>query len=565
MINYFKKNKYYILFVISLIIQFKICLYGVDVTDHSYWFSESYLILQGNMPLVDLWNPTIISHLVVFPFVALFTLFTNGTEGIMSFMFQVAVLIRFLLCISLFNLLKKNFSELNSFLFSSILFFVAIGRRGINYDSLSFYLLVYISILLFTAYRETALNKQKLYYSLSGILMAICVLSHISTLIVCFYFFLLINLLNKNNKQKLMIVNRYTIFGTMFAILVLFSLFFLSDFHLLDNLEIVLKQSYFNIERKSFFFNVLVILLFFSFSLITVYALNIINKIVYLKNKLDIFSLVSLANIVWVTIMFKLLTYKNYPFLTDYFLFYLFFITCLLLFHRIKVEKNRFIILFIIFPSILHCLALLYLSYSSIIYRTYLFASSGLLLFLIIEDNFNFIILKRFFNTKVLLWCCLMITAFITQYYNIYRDDYIGDLNYIIDNGIYKNMITSKEKGETLESIESILKSEIDNDDSLMILDQFPGGYLMSEAEPFTMSSWFRCESNCNELLTYIDYKNTLPTKILTITSENTTILLNNKDTRILNLINEEYKLQYSYDSDYNNDLFSFKLYSLKK
>ena len=175
----------------------------------------------------------------------------------------------------------------------------------------------------------------------------------------------------------------------------------------------------------------------------------------------------------------------------------LFFPIPLVLYPLIK-QKNKeaqTLLLFVFLPALIFYLSS---SFSSIygIKRNFYFLVQGTLLTIpFLYWTLSDLALQK--TSKNLgFWGALYIASmfafvFLLNYYGfIYRDMPIKQLKYKVESGIYKNLYTTKERGEGLELLEKTIKSETNANERILFMDNTPMAYLMTEAQHCAPSTW---------------------------------------------------------------------------
>jgi hypothetical protein len=120
----------------------------------------------------------------------------------------------------------------------------------------------------------------------------------------------------------------------------------------------------------------------------------------------------------------------------------------------------------------------------------------------------------------VIIMMILSFTYLFNAYSYIYRDDSIRSLNTTIKSGPYRGIRTTKERAEGLIELNRIVNSFIDADDYVLVLDNDPFIYLMSEGHICAPSTWDMAlySYGFDQPELYYDYfkvTNSDPTKII--------------------------------------------------
>lgn len=149
--------------------------YGFGWTDEALYSATVHQIWQGQRPFFDIWEPTQIYEILLYPLHALFLKFNNGrTEGIYLYYRILTIIFQFATVAFAYFTLSKRFNKLLCTVFCcSFLMFSRACLYGPSYYT--FVLLAFI-ISLCMAYRALGLGQSKTYLFFTGIFLGISIL-----------------------------------------------------------------------------------------------------------------------------------------------------------------------------------------------------------------------------------------------------------------------------------------------------------------------------------------------------------------------------------------------------
>ncbi|SDH61410.1 hypothetical protein SAMN05421493_102123 [Pseudobutyrivibrio sp. 49] len=120
--------------LIAICMIFK-CRYGFSNIDESFYITIPYRILQGDNLFKDEWNISLMSAYITYPFVKLWMLFTNSTEGICLYMRYAFVFVNTLTAAFVWKRLKR-YSEWGAWLASiAFLIYAPFCVGALSYNS----------------------------------------------------------------------------------------------------------------------------------------------------------------------------------------------------------------------------------------------------------------------------------------------------------------------------------------------------------------------------------------------------------------------------------------------
>lgn len=261
--------------------------------------------------------------------------------------------------------------------------------------------------------------------------------------------------------------------------------------------------------------------IFFLFYLISYFVIKEVNG-EYNKNyKIDILTI------------FLSIVYCSYRYSGNYLLNRLGNMVLVMLLLKAKAclndKKRRYYFLYIVVPVVASFYVTSLLTPGGIQDRLGLLIPLFIIMYIDLEYN-NSIIINQ------ILIILLVFTLNVSYYTYMYREENMNNLTYKVEKGIYKNLYTTPERGETVEQIELYLNSMLNSEDTVLFMETTPFAYLMSDAKAFSPSTWdltkysngFNDDSLYqryfnikNGYPTYIVYINTGRDKVLSIDVDN--------------------------------------------
>lgn len=92
-----------------------------------------------------------------------------------------------------------------------------------------------------------------------------------------------------------------------------------------------------------------------------------------------------------------------------------------------------------------------------------------------------------------LLTVLLAAAVLAPQFLSVYRDEPLPALSCRVEKGVFRGLRTTPERAEALQAMEEDIRARTSPGESVLFADLFPAGYLMTEADPCTPSTWDPC------------------------------------------------------------------------
>lgn len=562
----------------SVLSQWHYLPYGIDVTDDAFWTSESYLVINGAVPVVDNWSQTPLTQLLISPFVWAYISLAKGTAGVFLFMNHVAFFYRLLICTAIFILFKKRISSFPAACYVLLFFVASVGGRTLNYSVLSQYLLCLAGVLLFLT-AEIDSDKTAAFLSASaGAVMAVCALAHVTQLVNCAFLLLLNFLLNKRRYKNIPIWCYYASTGIGFAAFTLTLLHVLGGNGVLSGAENMLQYNYFKITRMAFQEHIkrlLVTLLEMLKIWLPIFIMCGLGLFfcfyLYFKNWNAAIKKAGALTIPVATCSFYLIFYCKYgasllgtsnTFFSERAAFLTF---CLLPLYlpliRLHKKQAKLLCAFLWVPNIISLILICVSSHAPSTTRLYILYSGGILtvifIFWSIVENFadkeGITHSKTCGSAKAISMFFTMVVVYgllITQYSSIYRDEPINKLTSRVSTGVYRDMYTTPARAVAIQELEQSLKAQIDPSKTVLYADLMPSAYMMTQAQPLTPTTWdptmYRYGFQDNgHYQRYFSMKGQTPDQVVFINSEEQPLSIDDPQNRFATFVKENYRLAY--------------------
>lgn len=162
------------LFLFAIIL-FNNAFYGFGWTDEALYTATVHQMWQGQRPFFDIWEPTQIYEILLYPFHALFLKFSRGsTEGIYLYHRILTIIFQFAAVVFIYFTISKRHNKILCTVFCcSFLMFSRAGLYGPSYYTL---VLLCFALSMCMAYRTVILGQSKICLFLTGIFLGFAIL-----------------------------------------------------------------------------------------------------------------------------------------------------------------------------------------------------------------------------------------------------------------------------------------------------------------------------------------------------------------------------------------------------
>lgn len=475
-----------IFFISSLFLLYKL-RYGYFYNDEPFILSLGYRFAKGDLIFTHEWSVGILSGYLTYPFMKLYTIMFNSTDGI--FLFGRYCYLIIWSCTILFVYISfRKYKIYNTIACISLYLFAPLDMMTLSYNSFCLMSIIITSTLILNV-------KNKYLYTLIGFIFSIAVLS-IPYMIYIYILFTIIMIFNVFY-NKLYLPNNIKIFdGWLFFSLgafihvILFGVFILKNNDINGIINGINKIASTNTEHASYGLIGLIIKYFkelnirFMYYIPSVLVLTIVtffDKNRY-RNK-NIYMFISLI-LITAEFIYLILMKNKYPNLN------LMVIPIALLggeIYLLSENKDKNILLYFIILGIIYSFGFAQASNLGLpaIGTTYAIAMFGSILLLSKTRINNYII--------YLILFVHLISQIYVRYDNYYLDENIRELTYKIDYGPAKGIYTNRSDGENYayqyEQISWLLENT-NIHSNLLVVDYNPWFYFISNAQVGAYTTW---------------------------------------------------------------------------
>ena len=523
---------------ISLLFMFFIVLinnayYGFGWTDEALYTATANSLYHGNRLFFDIFEPTQIYSVLVYPLFYIFVKLTGSTDGIYLFMRIATIIIQFATSVFVFFILSKKYKKTVSFIASFIV--LVFSRAQLFGPSYYTFVLVNFTIANILIFYVFELKAKSVWLFVSGIFHGFAILCNPYLVLPYVAFSLccvILPSLRKYIKKYILIWAGTVLIGTMFLIFVLknrnlkdfpaaLTYFFSSPEYssktILQKIKWLLKFPRLLVTQFIYF------LPFTALAAVSLFKQNIKNKINNSKTAKTVLVILLIINYVAQLVLID----KDNVTVVGFFAFS---VLSFILFCNKKLQDSKKEILYFLVPglslSFVACLA------SDTGFGVFSIGIAACMPFAA-SLYFDTFCLKSSCKTEKYLFVLpLCLLVFGTLYYRVnltYRDARISP-HYIfipqiennitkIDRGPAKGIWTHKNNKIQYDSIYSAIKNiKSDGDDYLMVLKLCPWAYLINDRlKPFSMTAW-RVSDNDLRLKPYFEeFQHKFPEHILVL------------------------------------------------
>ena len=220
--------------------------YTVDITDESFIYAETLLMLKGNVPYAI--NATDVSGMcfLILPFAFIYKIIVPSLAGIVLFLRLCFSTLRLVVVFFIYRILRRKNNKIPSLLVAMLLTVWYYFTNYFSYNSNAIWLLILVSVWLYDLHDANANKKTHIQIFFAGFLSAFAVFAHpFSAVPVALFVILLICFVKKESKLKYVLL--YCGGGLLVAFTVLFIIVcktsFFKFYSGLRILSLVVKQS----------------------------------------------------------------------------------------------------------------------------------------------------------------------------------------------------------------------------------------------------------------------------------------------------------------------------------
>jgi len=497
--------------------------FGVDFTDESYLVTQTHLITRGLIPWLELWEDGPIVWLLIAPLQFLHQHLSGSTEGLFLFMAYATLLFRIAMSIVAWLLLRRLHGDRLAAAFAFMILFLN-SLRQMGYILLSTYLLTIAGILLYTATQQQQVSRAAWRAAAAGVVMALCAVSHPTQIVNCVFFAAVLLVLERRKWKRIPLWLIYAASGMLVAVCLVTWLQIQHQGALFEHIIQVMSSG---VSKQMTATNN-----FWDRTLASMGRHGLLPLIPLVLCALTVLVLLYWRVSRWRGAFRRLLaggclTACCLVLLLSCFLWgdmrstdkAVIVLFCSVPFFLVAMgpEKRRRALRLFCFlwcGSVVTMLVILLVTPASLGTRIYTLYP-GAILALPFSDWAVRDAFPNRFSTKLLVLPVVMsilfaASALVYTYTNIYRDAPLSQLTYEVESGVYKGCRTTPERGQAVAQVEPFLRELTKEGESVLFLDLFPMGYVMSPSEPRTPSSWDPLRyrdgiQSCDRLLSYFE------------------------------------------------------------
>lgn len=548
------------LLITKIVLAFIRCFFGAELTDQAYAVTEPYIVAKGGIPYVTLWSQMPGWALFLAPFSWIYTTVKGSTEGYYVYFWFIFLITSCFVAFVGWSLLKRQISPIFSVLFCiPILRTVVTRGDGIASDCLFL-----SSILLSLSIIE---EKRKISRAtIAGFLGCVASFCHAQSAVACLIIVFTIFLIERKENRKYVSLTSYLLgalaAGLSLVIYLLIRSGSISTF--ITGIEYCLSNvAYFKlispISNIASVTSLIMLLLKITIAYLVIPIIVFLLLFLFIK----MIGLIDLKKdrIIYIAVALGLITALviDIRLQSSQYMYWHLFLSVPMFLFLIKAKKRfaQLLTLLIWIPLGIWTLVVMLTAYASPINRLDMLGVASYLAFLFsmmaYRDTFDGIKMyfKRWICIIALLPTILTVGYGFWHQFDMYREDPIQNLTYVIDKGVYKGIHTTDDRAKALRLIEDKIREYTDENDRLLCVDNVPFGYLMSDAQPCTACSWdqslYSYHFNLPGFYTdYFSITGKMPTTIVYVDYGRDEIMSIDTDDYLFNdFVNENYELVY--------------------
>jgi len=459
--------------------------YTVDITDESFIYAETLLMLKGNIPYAL--NATDVSGMcfLILPFAFVYKLFIPSLSGIVLYLRLCFSILRLLVVYFVYRILRRKNEKIPSLL-AFLLFTVwYYFTNYFSYNSNAIWLLILVSVWLYDLHLDK--NGKKTYIQLffSGFFSAFAVFAHpFSAIVVIVFVVLLLVFARKESKIKFTIL--YCVGGLLVAFSVLSIIViktsFIKFYNGLRILSIVIKQSE-SFDKLYVWKNFIICYRWLYVTIIIAFLVGLfLAKKITVKDRIGYAVCLALACGTLFSLGHFIASGFNLREVGCYFGSMGMLLSLIIGF--VKKEK---MLLFTSLPFIIFVTLELsgQRNGAELLHPSLAFPTLVAVVLTIYRNDER--LLQGIIVTISILIAGQLLYADVIY---SYRDDPISTLDTKVEGGVYRGLRTSGKRAICLPEMEDWLEKETKGCDSIMFRDNVPFAYLMYKGHTPELQSW---------------------------------------------------------------------------
>lgn len=543
--------------------------FGIEITDEAFYISEALSVLRGNVPYTYTMGRAAGFTFILLPIIKIYSVLIPDLEGIFLYTRIVFMAFRVGILILSFYLLRKYYKKrFLVFLLSLLLPVWGISIPNFSYNTISIWLLFLTGVIQLSTIKSE--NEKRIFCGavLSGVIVAFAEFAHIAQVLSVFLFGLTYLLCGKRRYRAFL---AYIFSGliTLFSVLGIIFLhggidkfiFGIETIARYTNTQRIDMTVYEQIDKLfnafqgfiKIFFDFIVIALFFRCIASKSSIFENTSLIKYIKKIGKNIRILDAVLLAMTSCIKQIFENENAANMCCYLggIGGILFILCWIDFFRSRDIRIKIVILTLMTFSLSQFIITGFFTDTTALSRLDPLVFGVFGFGLLLEPYFYKGNIARKILTVVSMAGFFGIILY-ADYKYVYRDEvtYIADSK--VEQGIYKNIYTSAENAKNIVELEDYIKENVSKEDKVYYMDLAPMAYLMSEATPWTPSTWDRMQYshgfNCPDIVyRYFESKGDIPDIVIYIDFGRDKVLsIDRKDYLFNDFINRYYLLEES-------------------
>lgn len=500
-----KKVVFYALLVIILIGIISIikrCFYGIETTDEAYYIANANLILQGKTPVATIWTLQSGSLIIYTWLLGLYKFFVPDLAGVFLYMRICFTIFRLVILIYAYFSLKKVIADVPALCACAFL----VPHYGLinqfSYVTCAENMLVLTGVVVFNA--AYSKKNRQLYWGLAGITVALAICSHPS-MVMNSLFIILVSCVLSEKKICSIISTAVGGLGTAVVILIWIVISEGGSGRLIFSINHMMTSPPQNAKTDKLTaivatigtlkYEIMSWLFFGLIFAVIAFLVIIIKKTSKTKALQQCFTVGIMA---WFISEIFLQVYKQAKYSLNGEGFNICFgvwigIASITIFLINKKDRlNMTVFLGMCFPSIIFAISNGMLSGGGLYGRLGSIIPAGMGLIVMLVHNLKELEfpVNISYGSGILVFLVGMIFILDYEYAYVYRDNPITELNYTVEEGIYKGIYTTQINAESLPEIEDTIREYTNDCNTIKAMDCAPEVYLMTDAVALTPTTW---------------------------------------------------------------------------
>lgn len=562
--------------------------YGVEITDEAFYVAETVSVIRGNVPYAYVMGRTAGFTFIMLPFVKVYSLLVPDLEGLFIYTRISFMVFRLAVIVISYRLLKNFYNKKYLiFILSLLIPISAVATPNFSYNTVSVWLFFQVGAVQLWGLKSSDTKSKYKAAVFSGVMVAFAELAHPGQILNVVWFGIIYLICYEKERFKCFFT--YCGAGVITTVCIMIVLMFqTSPAKLAFGWETILKWTNANPasftvweQLQNMYESASWELAIFTKCIVIwslVYLIQLMSKRVQIKKEskalrwalnvvrqIEFMDSLLLAVLICSVKLMKEGDAHYNPCYLGVLGVVLTGIVCAIQFKK-REEGTWFVILeFMLFPFFYFIVTGLFTD-TLAFYRLWQFIFCIIGFGILLEKHFKESRMWR--RTFILIsLSSVFLTLLYSNYNYVYREEPIDMLDTKVDKGVYKNIYTTSVKAKSLIELEEYVRENTQKEEKVLFMDLAPMAYFMSDAIPWTPSTWDRMQYsygfNQPEIVyRYFQNRGDIPDKIIYIDSGRDECLSIDAEGYLFNdFVNENYTLT---AEDNLNEMFSTKMYTLQ-